>query len=152
MTLPALAKQAWYVQIQCEITSVIPVGPVPGGFQIDVAFEGVAGGPNVKDGTVEGLDHLVIDALGVAHLHVYYTITDKDGDQLSVYVWGDSYQKGGRIIFQDTFAVVIDETGYPTTGKYDGSEGTVFRDEGFVTDFSDNPPGGYIHAKLYYMP
>ena len=156
MTLPALAKPAWYIQIQCEITSVTPVGPVLGGFQIDVTFEGVASGPNVKDGTVEGVDHLVIDDLGVAHLHVYCTITDKDGDQLSFYVWGDSYEKAGRLIFQDAFAEVIDEvidgTEYPTTGKYDGSEGTVFRDEGFVTDFSDIPPGGYIHAKMYYMP
>ncbi len=39
---------------------------------------------------------------------------------------------------------------YRTTGKYTGLVGETFRDEGFISELSTEPPGGYIHAKLYW--
>jgi hypothetical protein len=153
ITLPALAKPDWFVQIQCEITEVEFVFDSSDLLYIHVAFEGTAGGPGVKGGTVEGVDHLFFDGTG-AHLNVNYTITDKDGDQISVYVWGDSvfHEESGQYVFENAFAEVIDETGYPTTAKYEGMVGDMFRDEGFITDFSADPPGGRIHARLYFEP
>jgi len=144
------AKPAWYVNFQLEITGFMPIGPVPGGFQIDVPFEGVAGGPNIKEGTVEGVDHLLIDGAGIYHINVYLTITDKDGDKISASGTGLSIRRNpGQIVHEDAEATIIDVLGYPTTGKYAGLVDTIFRMESFITDFSDSPPGGYIHGKLY---
>jgi hypothetical protein len=145
ITIPTLAKPTWLAQIQCEITDVQYDLPY-----IHVTFEGSAGGPGIKGGTVEGVDHLFIDENMHAHLNVYYTVTDKDGDQISFYVTGLSVpDKPGKYIFVDAEAVVIDSMEYPTTGKFFTMIGKEFYDEGFITDFSDFPPGGYIHAKLY---
>ena len=149
IAIPTLAKPTWLAQIQCEITDVQYEFLSETELFIHVKFEGSAGGPGIKGGTVEGVDHLFIDALG-AHLNVYYTVTDKDGDRISFYVTGLSVpDKPGKYIFVGAEAVVIDSMEYPTTGKFFTMIGKEFYDEGFITDFSDFPPGGYIHAKLY---
>ena len=150
IVMPAFAKPTWFVQMQCEITDVqYEFLPNPSELIIHVTFEGAAGGPGIKQGTVEGVDHLFIDNLG-AHLNVYYTVTDKDGDQISFKVNGHSVpDKSGKYVFVNAEAIVINEEDYPRTGKYIDMVDDRFRDEGFITDFSDFPPGGYIHAKLY---
>jgi len=150
IAVPTLAKPTWLSQIQCEITDVQyePVSETE--LYIHVTFEGSAGGPVIKGGTVEGIDHLFIDSLGYAHMNVFYTVTDKDGDQISFYVTGLSVMdKSGKFVFVDAEASVIDSVEYPTNGKFFTMIGDEFDDKGFVTDFSDFPPGGYIHAKLY---
>ena len=142
------AEPALYAELQLEITGFIPIGPG----QFDVPFEGVAGGPNIKEGTVVGVDHLVIDGAGIGHIHAYMTVTDKDGDKISAYYTGLSIHKNpGQIVHEDTWATIIDELDYPTTGKYDGLVGITFRGESFISDFSSVPPGGYIHVKLYWQ-
>ena len=151
ITVPVRAKPTWYVELQAEMTDFIFVGTVEEGILFDVSFVGVAGGPNVKGGTVVGVDHVLIDWEGTAHLDVYYTITDKEGDKISAHVTGLAVPKNpGQLVFEDAWATIIDVLDYPTTGKYIGLVGTTFRDEGFLTDVSVDPPGGYIHAKLYW--
>ena len=148
ITIPTLAKPTWLAQIQCEITDVQYTLPY-----IHVKFEGSAGGPGIKGGTVEGVDDLFIDENGDANLNVYYTVTDKDGDQISFKVTGLSVpDKSGKYIFVDAIAEVINDVDYPTTGKFFTMVGDMFDDVGFITDFSIFPPGGYIHAKLYVRP
>jgi hypothetical protein len=146
------AAHAWYAEFQLEITDFIFVGVDEQGIHFDVPFEGVAGGPNIKEGTVEGVDHLLIDWENVAHVNVYFTITDKDGDKISASETGFSVV--GRSPSQRTFegmhATIIDEPDYPTTGKYTNLVGATFRGEGFISDFSRDPPGGHIHAKWYW--
>ena len=150
ITVPVRAKPTWYVELQAEMTDFIFVGIVEEGMLFDVSFVGVAGGPNVK-GTVVGVDHVLIDWEGVAHLDVYYTITDKEGDKISAWVTGLAVPKNpGQFVFENAWATIIDLDDYPTTGKYIGLVGTTFRDEGFLTEVSVDPPGGYIHAKLYW--
>ena len=150
ITIPALATPTWFVQIQCEITDVQyePISETE--LFIHVTFEGAAGGPGIKGGTVEGVDHLFIDSSGNANINVYYTVTDKDGDQISFYVYGASVlDKTGKYVLTGAIATVIDTIEYPTTDKFSGMVSYEFIDEGFITDFSDFPPGGHIHAKLY---
>ena len=146
------AEPAWYAESQLVITGFIPIGPG----QFDVPFEGVAGGSNIKEGTVVGVDHLVIDGAGVAHMNVSLTITDKDGDKISARETGLSVagNSPSQRAFCNSSATIIDELGYPTTGKYIGLVGTEFRSEGFISDFSRDPPPphGYIHAKWYWKP
>jgi len=146
------AAPAWYANFQLEITDFILVGVDELGIHFDVPFEGVAGGPNIKEGTVEGVDHLLVDWEGNAHLNVYLTITDKDGDKISASETGLSVvpTAASQRVFEGLEATIIDEPDYPTTGKYTYLVGTTFRSEGFISDFSREPPGGYIHAKWYW--
>jgi len=151
IALPAKAVPAWYAEAQMEITDFIFVSVVEQGYRFDVPFVGVACGPNIKEGTVEGVDHVLIDWYGIVHLNVYVTITDKEGDKISAHVTGRGVSKNpGLIIFEDAVGTIIDELDYPTTGKYIGLVGYTFRDEGFVSGFSTEPPGGYIHVKWYW--
>jgi len=152
IALPAKAAPAWYAEAQMEITDFIFVGVVEEGYLFDVPFVGVAGGPNIIEGTVEGVDHVLIewDFLTV-HLNVYVTITDKEGDKISAHVTGRGVSKNpGLIIFEDAVGTIIDVSDYPTTGKYIGLVDKTFTDEGFVSGFSTEPPGGYIHVKWYW--
>ena len=151
------AAPAWYAEFQLVITGFDFVDVVPEGIRFDVPFVGVAGGPNIKEGTVEGVDHLLIDWEGVAHMNVYLTITDKDGDKISARETGLSVagNSPSQRAFEGGEATIIDVPGYPTTGKYIGLVGTEFRSEGFISDFSRDPPPpphGYIHAKWYWKP
>jgi hypothetical protein len=152
VVVPAIAEPEMFLVMNCELTDIIFVGEVAEGYLYDVPFEGVAGGPNVKGGTVEGVDHILFDWDGIGHVDIFYTITDNDGDKISVNVVGLSVtQKSGRIVFVDAIATVIDIVDYSTTGKYTGLIGTEFRDEGFVAGLSMDPPGGQLHAKLYWI-
>ena len=148
------AAPTWYAEVQLEITGWKPIGPVPGGYQIDVPFEGVAGGPSITEGTVEGVDHLLIDSAGVAHPNVYLTITDKDGDKISAYETGLTVagRSPSQRAFEDMEAKIINDLDYPTTGKYTYLIDATFRSEGFISDFSSDPlsPHGYIHARWYW--
>ena len=153
IVVPAIAKPNMFLVMQCEITGFEYKGldPEGRGWLYDVPFEGVAGGPNVREGTVEGVDHFVYGWDGTGYLNVFWTMTNKDGEKFSVHVTGRSYTRNpGQIVFEDAWATVIDIDGYPTTGKYVGLIGTVFRDEGFITEFTPDPPGGYLHVKLYW--
>lgn len=143
---------AWYAEFQLEITDFIFVGVDEQGIHFDVPFVGAAGGPGIKEGTAVGVDHLLIDWEGNVNLNVYLTITDKDGDKISVSETGFSVvgNSPSQRTFEGGEATIIDEPGYPTTGKYVGLVGTRFRSEGFISDFSRDPPSGYIHAKLYW--
>ena len=150
------AEPAWYAEFQLVITGFDFVGVVPEGIRFDVPFEGVAGGPNIIEGTVEGVDHLLIDWEGIAHINVWLTITDKDGDKISAMETGLSVagRSPSQRAFEGLEATIINVPGYPTTGKYTGLVGTTFRSEGFISDFSRDPPPphGYIHAKWYWLP
>jgi len=69
---------------------------------------------------------------------VYYTVTDKDGDQISFYVEGYSVpDKTGKFVLTGATAIVIEMADYHTTGKYTTMVDAEFIDEGFITDFSD---------------
>jgi len=154
IALPTKATTDWYVEAQLEIIGFEYVGldPEERGFLFDVPFVGVAGGPNIIEGTVEGVDHVLIewDFLTV-HLNVYVTITDNEGDKISAHVTGRGVSKNpGLIIFEDAVGTIIDVSDYPTTGKYIGLVDKTFTDEGFVSGFSTDPPGGYIHVKWYW--
>lgn len=148
------AAPTWYITLQLEITDFIFVEFVPGvGTYFAVPFEGVAVGPDIKEGTVEGVDLLLIDLIGIAHVDVYLTITDKDGDKISANAKGFSVDRNpSQKVFEGLEPTIINQLGYPTTGKYfdAGLVGTKFRSEGFISDFSSDPPGGYIHAKWYW--
>lgn len=146
------AAPAWYANFQLKITGFDFVGVVPEGIRFDVPFEGVAGGPNIKKGTVEGVDHLLIDWENVAHVNVYFTITDKDGDKISASETGFSVvgRSPSQRAFEGMHATIIDEPDYPTTGKYTYLVGATFRSEGFISHFSRDPPSGNIHAKWYW--
>jgi hypothetical protein len=148
------AAPAWYAEFQLEIIDFIFVGVDEQGVHFDVPFEGVAVGPNIKEGTVEGVDHLLIDWKGNVHLNVYLTITDKDGDRISAEETGLSVvgNSPSQRAFEGMHATIIDEPGYPTTGKYTYLVGATFRSEGFISDFSRDPPSGNIHAKWYWLP
>jgi len=153
IAVSARAESAWYLELQCEITGFTFVGldPEERGLLFDVPFVGVAGGPNVKEGTVEGVDHVLIDWEGIGHLNVYYTITDKEGDEISAHVTGLAVTLNpGQTVVQDAEATIINMPGYPTTGKYIDLIGITFRDEGFIAELSVEPPGGYIHVKWYW--
>lgn len=150
LIVPVRAGPAFFVNVQAEITEFKFVGIVPEGIRFDVPFVGVAGGPYVK-GTVTGVDYLLIDWGGIPNLNVHFTITDKEGDKLSIHVTGKSIAKNpGQSIFEETTVTIINEPDYPTTGKYSGWVGKEVRGEGFLTDLSMDPPGGYIHVKLYW--
>ena len=156
ITVPVRAEPAWFVECQLELTDFIYVETVPGGILFDVPFEGVAGGPNVKEGTVVGVDHVLIDGEGNAHLNIYLTITDKEGDAISAHITGLAVPKNpGQLVFEGAWATIINEFDpttdvfYPTTGKYIDLLGETFRDEGFLTEVSVDPPGGYVHVKWY---
>lgn len=153
IVVPVVAKPNMYLEMQCEITGMaLPTQ----GNTFDVRFEGVAGGPDIVGGTVEGVDHVLIDAEGT-HLNVYYTVTDKYGDKISAHVEGLSVVKNpGLTVFVGATATVISTDEYPTTGKflYLYTEGTEFRDEGFLTAVKFDPLtlsiSGRIHAKWYW--
>ncbi|MEM3770015.1 MAG: hypothetical protein QXG76_02365 [Candidatus Bathyarchaeia archaeon] len=148
--IPAKAAPTWYNKAEMEITGFTFMGPDPGGrgLLFDVTFVGVAAGPNIKEATVEGVDHLLMDWEGIGHLDVYLTDTDKQGEKISAHITGLAVTKTpGRIVFENAQATVINTAGYPTTGKYTDLIGTTFNVEGFITELSINPPSGYIHAK-----
>jgi hypothetical protein len=148
---PTLAESDMFLVMNCEVTGIVfyPSNP-DGSYRVDIPFEGVVGGPWVKEGVVEGVDLFFRDAAGVGHVNAFSTITDKDGDKLSINAVGISEtEESGRIIL-DALATVIDTAEYPTTGKYSSLISEVFRDEGFISDFSVFPPEGYVHAKLYW--
>lgn len=148
------ARSNMYLEMQCEITGVDWGSK---GNALDVTFSGVASGPDIIGGTVEGVDYVWIDNDGVTHLNVFYTVTDKDGEKVSVNVIGTSVDKNpGRSVFVDATATVINTVEYPTSGKflYLYDEGTVFRDEGFLTalklDLDSMSISGRIHAKWFW--
>ena len=153
IALPAKAVPAWYAEAQMQITGFTFVGPDPEGrgLLFDVPFVGVASGPNIKEGTVEGVDHVLLDWQEIGHLDVYLTITDNEGDEISAHVTGLAVTRNpGQVVFEGAWATIIDMLDYPTTGKYIGLIGITFRDEGFITELSTEPPGGYIHVKWYW--
>ena len=146
---------AWFANLELQITAITPVGFTQDGLLADVSFQGSAGGPNIAGGTVVGVDHVVFDPSGNAHLNAYLTITDKDGDQLSANITGlATFVNPGRYVLQGTSGTIINEpdpsTGtFLTTGKYAQKVGRTFTDVGSITEFSFNPPGGSIHLKWY---
>jgi hypothetical protein len=134
------AAPKWFANLQLEITGVMPVGFTEEGLLADVSFEGSAGGPDIADGTVVGVDHAVFDAFGNAHLNVYLTITDKDGDQISANITGlATFVSPGKYVLQGASGTIIDEpdpaTGalHETTGKFADMVGDTFEDGGFIT-------------------
>jgi hypothetical protein len=148
------SKSNMYLEMQCEITGVSwdPIRNAP-----DVTFSGVASGPEIIGGTVEGVDYVWFDATGVTNLNVYYTVTDKYGDEVSVNVVGKSIiQNKGRQVFVGAEATVINTVEYPTSGKFSYllEEPVVFRDEGFLTalklDLDSMSISGRIHAKWFW--
>jgi hypothetical protein len=152
----AIAAPKWFANLQLEIIGVMPLGFTEEGLLADVTFEGSAGGPHVKNGTVVGVDHAVFDSFGNAHLNVYLTITDKDGDQISANITGLATPVSpGKYLLQGASGIIIDEldpdTGelHATTGKYAHMVGDTFEDVGFITGFSVDPAAGSVHAKWY---
>lgn len=153
LALPARAVTSWFVEAQAEVTGFTFVGldPEGRGLLFDVPFVGVAGGPSLNDGTVEGVDHVLIDWEGIGHLNLYGTITDAEGDKISGHATGLSVpETPGLKILKDVQGTIIDIPGYPTTGKYVGLIGATYREVGFVSELSREPPGGYIHVKYYW--
>jgi hypothetical protein len=147
-----LARSNMYLEMQCEITGVTWGSK---GNALDVTFSGVASGPEIIGGKVEGVDYVWIDANNVTNLNVFYTVTDKNGDKVSVNVVGKSIEQNkGRAVFEDATATVINTAEYPTTGKFGYLEGTIFRDEGFLTalklDLTSMSISGRIHAKWFW--
>ena len=95
IVLPAEAKPDMYLEMQCEITEMRWTSP----YTFEAYIEGVASGPDIRTGRVTGVDYGYFDENGL-HLNVYYTVTDKDGDSISVHVTGDSIiTNPGRIVF-----------------------------------------------------
>jgi hypothetical protein len=152
----AKAAPNWFANLQLGITGVMPVGFTEEGLLADVSFEGTAGGPHITDGTVVGVDHAVFDASGNAHLNVYLTITDKDGDQISANITGRAVPVSpGKYVLEEASGTIIDEPDpdtaelHATTGKFAHMVGDTFEDVGFITGFSVDPPAGSVHAKWY---
>jgi hypothetical protein len=152
----AVAAPNWFANLELEITGVVPLGLTEEGLRADVTFAGSAGGPQITDGIVVGVDHAVFDASGNAHLNVYLTITDKDGDQISANITGlAAFLNLGQYVLQGASGTIINEldpnTGalYPTTGKFAHLVGDTFEDAGFISGFSINPPAGSVHAKWH---
>jgi hypothetical protein len=152
----AEAAPEWFANLQLKITGIIPLGLTEEGLLADVSFEGKAGGPHIKNGTVVGVDHMVFDFFGNGHLNVYLTITDKDGDQISANITGlATFVSPGKYVLQGASGTIINEpdpnTGalHRTTGKYAHMVGDTFDDVGFITGFSVDPPAGSVHAKWY---
>jgi hypothetical protein len=152
----AKAAPEWFVNLQLEITGVMPLGFTEEGLLADVSFEGSAGGPHTKRGIVVGVDHAVFDFFGNAHLNVYLTITDKDGDQISANITGlATFVNPGKYVLEGASGTIIDEqdpdTGalHATTGKFAHMIGDTFEDVGFISGFSFDPPAGSVHAKWY---
>ena len=149
---------AWSVNLQLEITEVIPLALTEDGLVADVRFAGDAGGPLVGTGTVAGVDHVLFGFSGDAYLDVYLTITDEAGDQLSANITGIATPVGpGKYLLQDASGTIIDGldpyTGvlHATTGQYAALIGTNFEDLGFISGFSLFPAAGSVHAK-WYLP
>jgi len=152
----AEAKPEWFANLQLEVTGIAPVAFTPEGLLADVSFGGTAGGPQMADGTVVGVDHAVFDASGSARLNVYLTITDKNGDRLSANISGRATPVNpGQYVLQGASGTIIDKpdpstgTFHATTGKYAHLINRTFRDVGFITDFSFGPPAGSVHATWY---
>lgn len=152
----AEAERAWFANLELEITDVIPVGYVQEGLLAGVSFEGIAGGPDVTDGTVVGVDHAVFDSSGNAHLNIYLTITDDHGDQISAHITGRAtFLNPGQYVLQWVSGTIIDEPDpssgafHATTGKYAAMVDGTFTDVGFITAFAFDPPAGSVHAKWY---
>lgn len=151
--MTAKAKPAWFSEAQMEITGFTFVGfdSEGRGLLFDVPFVGVAGGPNIKEAIVEGVDHLLLDWEGIGHMDVYLTDTDREGDKISAHITGMAVaQTSGLLVFKNAQSTIINMPGYPTTGKYVDLIGVTFRVEGFITELSMDPPGGYIHVKWYW--
>jgi len=141
----SLAKPKWFIEYQCEIIDFEWTGIHSSGCWLyQSTFVGVVGGPNIVDGTVEGVDCGMHDGV-TAYMDVYLTITDKDGDQI---VFNDvglcTTKNPGQAVFDNVECTVIE-----ATGKFSDLVGQAFYKEGSLTDFSDDPAGGYIHGKLY---
>ena len=152
----AKAAPEWFVNLQLEITGAIPVGFTEEGLLADVSFEGSTGGPHTKRGTVVGVDHAVFDFFGNAHLNVYLTITDKDGDQISANIIGlAAFVNPGQYVLEQASGTIKNEqdpnTGalHATTGKFADMVRDTFEDVGFISGFSFDPPAGSVHAKWY---
>jgi hypothetical protein len=152
----AEAAPKWFANLQLKITGVLPAGFTEEGLLADVTFQGKAGGPHIKNGTVVGVDHAVFDVFGNAHLNVYLTITDKDGGQISANITGLAVPVSpGKYVLEEASGTIIDEpdpdTGelHATTGKFAHMVGDTFEDVGFITGFSVDPPAGSVHAKWY---
>lgn len=146
----------WFANLQLTITDVMPVTATEEGLLADVSFHGRAGGPFIKGGTVVGVDHALFDLSGDAHLNVYLTITDNDGDQVSANITGlATFLNPGQYLLQGTVGAIINEVDprtsafHPTTGKYAQLVGSTFADIGFISAFSFSPPAGSVHANWY---
>jgi len=131
---PVKASTTSYLEAEIELTEMTLVRTTKEGYLYYVPFAGVAGGPNIIAGTIEGVDHLLQDWEGIYHVDAYLTITDYEGDKISAHMTGPwpSY----TMFFENGQATVIDKHGYPTTGKYVGLVDTTFRVEGLLADFS----------------
>jgi hypothetical protein len=148
----AEAAPASFANLELKITGIETGEYTQEGLPADVSFEGSAGGPHIADGTVVGVDHAVFDSSGNAHLNVYLTITDKDGDQISANITGLAAPRNpGQYVLQETSGIIINEEDYATTGKYAHMVKKTFKDVGFITGFSFNPPAGSIHVKWYLV-
>ena len=141
----SLAKPKWFIQYQCEIIDFEWTGIDPSGCWLyRSTFVGVAGGPNIVDGTVEGVDCGMHDGV-TAYMDVWITITDKDGDQIVFHDVGECTTiNPGQAVFVDVECTVMH-----ATGKFSYLVGQTYIKEGSLTDFSDDPAGGYVHGKLY---
>jgi len=136
------AKPAPYLEVEMQITRSIWIETGPEGTRYDFYFEGVVGGPNVKRGTIEGVDHHLFDPNGIGHIEAYATITDKDGDIIESHITGlnpPGNPSGAYYPFVDAEGTV---TG--ATGKYLALVGSTFMLEGFFSDLDR------LHMIWYY--
>lgn len=152
----ASSAPPWFANLQLEISDVIPVAVTEEGLLADVPFEGTANGPFIRNGTVAGVDHALFNVFGDAHLNVWLTIIDKDGDRISANITGQAtFLNPGQYLLQGTTGTIVNEvdphTGalHPTTGKYAPMIGDTFEDIGFISGFSLFPPAGSVHAKWH---
>jgi hypothetical protein len=142
----ARAKSAPYLEAQCRVTwvymghvsaGVLYEGSVEGEWY-DGYFEGNVGGPYIH-GTVEGVDHFIIDSYGIGHCYAYATITDLEGDKLSFHFTVLDTPKTPYLYICEGEARIIDgiddtipdpPVHYSTDEKYDDLVGCTFRVEG----------------------
>jgi len=141
ITMPTMAEanRAPFLEAEMEVFSVEVVVP---GTEYYFHFEGVVGGPNVKAGTIEGVDHYIFDPYGTGHIDAIATITDKDGHIITCHIIGlnpPGNPSGAYYPFVDAMTTV---TG--ATGKYEPLVESTFIVEGFFSDLNR------LHMIWYY--
>lgn len=134
-SIPARAEaSSLYLEAEMKITRSVWIGTGTEGTRYDFYFEGVVGGPNVKAGTIEGVDHYLFDPDEIGHIDAYATITDKDDDNIVCHMTGlnpPGNPSGAYYPFINAEATVTD-----ATGKYESLVGSTFRAEGFFSDLN----------------